>query len=85
MSAQWGNMGAPASEGAAVTPSDTTLIGGSDGARFLFVEVAGDLAVTLQGPSATVITLHGVLKGAWIPLRCSKVMAATTATVIAFW
>lgn len=87
MTAKGGNFGAPADEGAAVTPSDTASVGGQDGARFLYVGGAGNLAVTLAGPGNTVVTLNNVLAGAWIPLRVTKVMATNTSAtnIVAFW
>lgn len=86
MTAKGGNYSAPADEGVAVTPSDSTVLGGTDGVRFLYVGGAGDVAVTLVGPGATALTLKAVPAGAFLPIRVSKVNAATTATnIVAFW
>lgn len=68
---------APASDYAAVTKSDTTII---DGCRSLYVGGAGD--VVLQTIAGVSVTFTGVPAGTILPVRCQKVMAATTATSI---
>ena len=68
------------SPGAAVTPSDTTLIN----CRALFVGGAGNLAVASSG-TATAVTLTGVAAGTIVPigLNQGRVMSTnTTATLI---
>jgi len=67
-----------ASQGRAVTKSDTTVI---PECRALWVGGAGDVAVVFaDGGSA--VTLSGVAAGSLLPIRVTKVMAATTATLI---
>lgn len=63
--------------GAAVVKSDTTVIA----AGALWVGGAGDLVI-LPVNSDTPITLTAVPAGTMIPIACTKVMAATTATLI---
>ena len=69
----------PAVKVAAVTPSDSTDL---TGARGLLVGGAGDVAVRMIGDPDTTVTLTGVVAGAILPLRVTRVMAATTATNI---
>lgn len=73
---------APARNAAAVTPSDaTTWVVGE--CRSIWVGGAGDLTVTLD---SGVTTFTGVPAGTWLPIRPTKVMAATTATgVVRVW
>ena len=63
----------------AVTPSNTTDL---TGARALFVGGAGNVAVRMVGDPDTTVTLTGVLAGTILPLRVTRVMAATSATNI---
>ena len=66
--------------GAAITPSDTTLIN----CRALFVGGAGNLAVASSG-TATAVTLTGVAAGTIVPIELNqgRVMSTnTTATLI---
>ena len=87
MTARQGDFASPINEAAAVTPSDTTAVGGSDGFRCLYVGGAGDVAVTLAGPGNTVVTFPAVPAGAWLPVNGIKVMTTnTTATsIVAGW
>lgn len=68
---------APATSLLAVTPSDSTILN----CRALYVGGAGNVAVTASRDSAAV-TLSGVPAGTVLPISASKVMAATTATLI---
>lgn len=63
----------------AVTPSDSTDLTGT---RALFVGGAGSVAVRMIGDPTTTVTLTGVTAGQMLPLRVTRVMAATTATNI---
>lgn len=64
--------------GAAVTPSDSTIL---PGVRGLYVGGAGNLAVTFNDD--TTATLVGVLAGQIYPLQVKKVMfTGTSATNI---
>lgn len=69
----------PAKRGSAVTPSDSTLLGS---VRALYVGGAGDLVVEFSGNEGTNITLAAVPAGTLLPIRVSRVRAATTATNI---
>lgn len=69
----------PAVKVAAVTASDSTDL---TGARGLFVGGAGNVAVRMVGDPDTTVTLTGVTAGSILPLRVTRVMAATTATNI---
>jgi hypothetical protein len=68
----------PAETARAVTPSDTTTIGGCRG---LWVGGAG--ALTLDFPDGqTNVVISGVPAGTLLPVAPLKVKAATTATLI---
>lgn len=69
----------PADKVAAVTASDSTDLTGT---RALFVGGAGDVAVRMINDPTTTVTLTGVTAGSILPLRVTRVMAATTATNI---
>jgi len=69
----------PADRIVAVTASDSTDL---TGARGLLVGGAGDLAVRMINDPSTTVTITGVVAGAILPLRVTRVMAATTATNI---
>jgi len=69
----------PADKVAAVTPSDSTDL---TGARALFVGGEGNVAVRMINDPSTTVTLTGVTVGSILPLRVTRVMAATTATNI---
>lgn len=73
-------LNSPASDGAAVTPNDSTDL--TTSSRYVFVGGAGALKVNLV--SGTTLTLTGVTAGTVLPLRVSRVWATgTTATNIA--
>lgn len=69
----------PADRIVAVTASDSTDL---TGARGLLVGGAGDVAVRMINAPDTTVTMTGVTAGAILPLRVTRVMAATTATNI---
>lgn len=69
----------PADKIVAVTASDSTDL---TGCRGLLVNGAGNLAVRMINDPSTTVTITGVIAGAILPLRVTRVMAATTATNI---
>ena len=69
----------PADKIVAVTPSDSTDLTGT---RALFVGGEGNVAVRMINDPSTTVTLTGVIAGSILPLRVTRVMAATTATNI---
>lgn len=69
----------PADRIRAVTPSDSTDLTGTRG---LLVNGAGNVAVRMIGDPTTTVTITDVAAGAILPLRVTRVMAATTATNI---
>ncbi len=74
----------PPEDAASITPGDA----GSELShvtRALYVGVAGDLALLMQG-GATVI-LRGVPSGSFLPLRVRQVLAAGTSAdgIVGFW
>jgi hypothetical protein len=69
---------APATTARAVTPSDTTTLGGC---RALWVGGAGNLTLDFAD-GATNILMSGVPAGTLLPVAVLKVKAATTATLI---
>ena len=70
-----GSVMAPARQGVAVTPSDTTNLGST---RALWVGTGGDLSVRFTNDSSAV-TIANVADGTLLPFRVARVMAATTA------
>lgn len=81
--AQAGAYGDPATKVVAVTASDSTDL---EGTRELFVGGAGDVAVRMVGDPTTTVTITSVPAGTFLPLRVTRVMAATTATaIVAFY
>lgn len=76
--AQAGAWAEPATKLAAVTPSDSTDL---TMARGIHVSGAGNLAVRMVGDPDTTVTL-AVVAGELLPIRVTRVMAATTATGI---
>lgn len=63
----------------AVTPSDVTVF--DSPTRGLYVGTAGDVVVLMEdGTSPT--TFVGVVAGSVLPIRCTQVRAATTASNI---
>lgn len=77
--AQAGSFGDPADRAAAVTPSDSTDL---TGVRGLYVGGAGDVAVRMINAPTTTVTISAVAAGTILPVRVTRVMAATTATAI---
>ena len=75
---------APATDAAAVTPSDSTPLPGGN-ARFLYVGGSGSVVVVTAG--GTQVTLSNAVAGSTIPLEVTQVMATgTTATgLVAFY
>lgn len=70
---------AAAFRGAAVTPSDATILPTT---RALYIGGAGDVAVIFAGDDAAV-TLSGAQAGSVLPVQVTKVMSTnTTATNI---
>jgi hypothetical protein len=69
---------APATTARAVTPSDSTTLGGC---RALWVGGAGNLTLDFAD-GATNILMSGVPAGTLLPVAVLKVKAATTATLI---
>ncbi len=63
---------------AAVTKSDATILPATRG---LYVGGAGDVSAILAGDTAAV-TFSAVAAGTVLPIQVTKVMAATTATLI---
>lgn len=70
------------------TPTIPTQITASDDTdtstltpKGLLVEVAGDLVVRGTGAPSATVTIT-VVAGQYVPIQCSRVMAATTATVV---
>lgn len=72
----------PATQAAAVTPSDSTVIN----ARALYVGSAGNLTVDMlgnaQSAGATDVAFLNVAAGTLLPISVRRVKAATTATNI---
>lgn len=69
--------GAPAKRGAAVTPSDATVVD----CRAIYVGGAGDVAVQFYDGGST-ITFTAPTVGAVLPVSAYRIMAATTATLL---
>ena len=73
---------APAANAAAVTKSDSTVLTTT---RALYVGGAGNLTVTMAGSGSDVV-IEDVPAGSLLPIRVTKVKAATTATkIVALW
>lgn len=64
---------APATKLAAVTPSDTTIVG----ARALWVGTGGNVAIQARGDDAAVV-IKNVPSGTWLPISCARVMTTNT-------
>lgn len=69
----------PADRLAPVTASDSTDLTGT---RALYVGTTGNLAVRCVNDPTTTVTLNNVPAGAILPIRVTRVMAATTASGI---
>lgn len=65
-----------ANDGATVLKSDSTVV------AFDAVYVGGTGDVVLKTYSGNTLTFSAVPAGSIIPLRCNRVMAATTATLL---
>ena len=78
-----GGLSAPASDGAAVTPSDTEDLAATS--RALWVGEGGDLSLVLSGGMA--VTLSGVPAGTLLPVRARRIHAAgtTAGAIVALW
>lgn len=74
----------PASNAAAVTPSDGADL--SNTTRALYIGGAGDVSVNMAGTGAAVV-FAGVAAGATLPIRVDRVLSTgTTATsIVAIW
>lgn len=68
---------APATKLVLVTPSDSTVLN----CRAIWVGGAGNVSIVARDDTAAVL-LSGVPAGTLIPVSCSKIMAATTATLV---
>lgn len=77
--AQAGAFSDPATSLVDVTPSDATDL---TGVRGLYVGGAGDVAVRMINAPSTTVTITAVAAGTILPIRITRVMAATTATDI---
>lgn len=77
--AQAGAFSEPAVKVAAVTASDSTDL---TGVRGLHVGGAGNVVVRMVGDPTTTVTISTVAAGTILPIRVTRVMAATTATAI---
>lgn len=80
------NLISPARDAAAIVPSPSAL---SQPTRALWIGTAGDVVVEMMGyngnPGATV-TLAGVQAGTVLPIRATKVLAATSAGgIVGLW
>jgi len=74
--AQAGSFGDPADRAIAVVPSDATDL---TGVRGLYIGVEGDVAVRFVNAPTTTVTFTNVPAGAILPVRVTRVMAASTA------
>ena len=72
-----GGLSSPADTAAAVAKSDSTVL---DTTRALYIGGAGDLVVTMAKGGD--VTFKAVPAGSVLPIRVTKVKAATTATDI---
>jgi len=67
--------GAPAAKGAAVTPSDSTVVN----FRALYVGAGGNVAVIFRDDATdTAVTLVGVVTGTVLPISVKQVMSTNT-------
>lgn len=74
----------PAPNALAVTPHDTTEIGGGIVSRALYVGTAGHVTVKMQGGQT--VTFSNVPAGTFMPVRVTHVTTATTAgSIVALW
>jgi hypothetical protein len=77
MARNFGNSVAQLTRAAAVTPSDSTDLSGT---RALYVGGAGDVVVTML--NGGIVTFKAPPVGTVLNVSVSRVMAATTATLI---
>ena len=77
--AQAGSFGDPADRVAVVTASDSTDL---TGVRGLYIGGEGDVSVRMINAPGTTVVIAGVAAGVILPIRVTRVMAATTATSI---
>lgn len=68
----------PAHDGIAITKSDAQM---ATQCRAIFVGTTGDLSVKFSGNS-TAIVFKNIQSGTLLPLACTHIMAATTASDI---
>ena len=79
---QYAGLESPASNAIAVTKSDATVLTTT---RALYVGGAGNISVVMAGAGNTVV-FQGLPAGSLLPIRVTKVLAATTATlIVAMW
>lgn len=69
----------PADRVAVVTASDSTDL---TGVRGLYVGIGGDVSVRMINDPDTTVVIADVADGVILPIRVTRVMAATTATSI---
>lgn len=74
----------PASNAAAVTPSDVTDLASTT--RALFIGQAGDISVEMAGGQSAIV-FTGVTAGTVLPIRVTRVNATSTtaANITAIW
>jgi hypothetical protein len=74
-------LNSPVCDGAAVVKSDETVIPTT---RAIYVGGEGNLSVVMK--CGATLTFQSVAAGSLLPIRVSKVLAATTATnILALW
>lgn len=69
----------PSNKGVAITPSDSTDL---TGVRAIYVGGAGNLSVRLVRDPTTTLVFTAPPVGSVLELRVTRVMAATTATLL---
>ena len=71
----------PASNAAVITPSASAL---DYVTRAIYVGGTGHLSVTMQGGQT--VLFSAIPAGTWMPIRCTHILAASTATlIVAVW
>ena len=70
----------PSGTMAVITASDTTVLAPTRG---IYCGGAGN--ITVVDLSGNTVEMVGLLAGAYYPIRCTKVTAATTATNLVAW
>ena len=76
---QAASFGDPADRVVAITPNDSTDL---TGVRGLYIGGAGDVSVRMINDPTTTVVISTVAAGTLLPVRVTRVMAATTATAI---